>query len=292
MTRVVASIIWLALLTSASAQEIAISRSGSRPSQTASDEHFTGSVRVDPLFDATGSSRMIGSSVTFERGARTAWHTHPLGQVLVVTAGRGRVQRWDGLIDEIRQGDVVRIPPDVKHWHGATDSAMTHIALLEQINGRRVEWMERVSDTQYGAPVRAQGPSASAAPTEPTRAQQLIGDFSPKLVELTDNVLFGDVWARPELSPRDRSLVTVSALIAMGNREQLRSHLLRARENGVTQTELVETITHLALYAGWPNAITAITVAKEVCEAGSVIPYKRSVSISAAIAAGCCRRLG
>ena len=94
----------------------------------------------------------------------------------------------------------------------------------------------------------------------------MIGDFSPKLVELTDKVLFGDVWARPQLSPRDRSLVTVSALIAMNRPDQLRSHLARARDNGVTQEELVETITHLAFYAGWPNAMTAISVAKEVFE--------------------------
>jgi 4-carboxymuconolactone decarboxylase len=217
MTRLVVGIIWLALLTSVSAQEITISRSGSRPSQTPSDVQFTGSVRVDPLFDATGSSRMLGSSVTLERGARTAWHTHPLGQVLVVTAGRGRVQRWGEPIDEIRQGDVVRIPPNVKHWHGAApDRPMTHIALLEQLDGNRTEWMERVTDAQYDAPLRPQETPASPGTTEPTRAQQLIGDFSPKLVELTDNVLFGDVCARPQLSPRDRSLVTVSAPIAMG----------------------------------------------------------------------------
>ena len=92
----------------------------------------------------------------------------------------------------------------------------------------------------------------------------MIGDFSPKLVELTDNVLYGDVWERPELSKRDRSLVTVSALIAMNRPDQLRSHLARARDNGVTQDELIEAITHLAFYAGWPNAITAISVAKEV----------------------------
>jgi 4-carboxymuconolactone decarboxylase len=103
-------------------------------------------------------------------------------------------------------------------------------------------------------------------PSQPTPAQQLIGDFAPKLVELTDNVLFGDVWARADLSPRDRSLVTVSALIAMNRPDQLRSHLARACDNGVTQEELIETITHLAFYAGWPSAITAITVAKEVFE--------------------------
>ena len=123
------------------------------------------------------------------------------------------------------------------------------------------------------APAHAQG-SGSAAPAtpapgaavQPTPAQRLIGDFAPKLVELTDNVLFGDVWARPGLSQRDRSLVTVSALIAMNRPDQLRSHLARARDNGVTQEELVETITHLAFYAGWPSAITAISVAKDVFE--------------------------
>jgi len=118
------------------------------------------------------------------------------------------------------------------------------------------------------APAQAQSPpSATPAPAtgaQQTPAQRLIGDFSPKLVELTDNVLFGDVWARPGLSQRDRSLVTVSALIAMNRPDQLRSHLMRARQNGVTQDEVVETITHLAFYAGWPSAITAIGVAKDV----------------------------
>jgi 4-carboxymuconolactone decarboxylase len=109
-------------------------------------------------------------------------------------------------------------------------------------------------------------PSASTtgAKVQPTPAQKMFGDISPKLVELTDNVLFGDVWARPGLSRRDRSLVTVSALIAMNRPDQLRSHLAIARENGVTQHELVEAITHLAFYAGWPSAVTAISVAKEV----------------------------
>jgi 4-carboxymuconolactone decarboxylase len=130
--------------------------------------------------------------------------------------------------------------------------------------------MEKVSEEEYNMPVRKQAsssvPKAPAQSTQPTPAQRLIGDFSPKLVELTDNVLFGDVWARPQLSPRDRSLVTVSALIAMNRPDQLRSHLARARDNGVTQEELIETITHLAFYAGWPSAMTAITVAKEVFE--------------------------
>lgn len=248
---------------SADAQAIKITRRGSQPSRQGPPENFTGSVRVDPLFDANAPSRTSGGRVTFEPGARSAWHTHPLGQTLIVTAGTGWVQQWGGPIQEIRQGDVVWIPPGQKSWHGAAaTSGMTHIALQEHVDGKTVEWMEKVSDSQYVAPVRA-APGTSG---QPTPAQRLIGDFAPKLVELTDNVLFGDVWARPDLSPRDRSLVTVSALIAMNRPEQLRSHLVRARDNGVTQAEVIETITHLAFYAGWPSAITAISVAKEVFE--------------------------
>ena len=158
--------------------------------------------------------------------------------------------------------------PVWKHWHGASpNTAMTHIAIQEHLDGTVVEWLEKVSDAQYGAPVHAQESSVAPARSavvsaQPTPAQRLIGDFSPKLVELTDKVLFGDVWARPELSQRDRSLVTVSALIAMNRPDQLRSHLARARDNGVTQDELIEAITHLAFTPGWPNAITAISVAK------------------------------
>ena len=128
--------------------------------------------------------------------------------------------------------------------------------------------MEKVTDEQYGAPVRPR-PAAAAAPAaapagQPTPAQRIMGDFAPKLAQLTDDVLYADVWARPQLSPRDRSLVTISALIAMNRPDQLRSHLARARDNGVTEEEIVETITHLAFYAGWPSAVTAVTVAKEV----------------------------
>lgn len=116
-------------------------------------------------------------------------------------------------------------------------------------------------------PVHAQASSAgpaSSASAQPTPAQRLVGDIAPKLAELTDNILFGDVWSRPELSPRDRSLVTVSALIAMNRPDQLRGHLARARDNGVTQEELTEAITHLAFYAGWPSAFSAVAVAREV----------------------------
>ena len=113
-------------------------------------EYFTGTVRVDPLFNAPAPARVVGASVTFEPGARTAWHTHPLGQTLVVTAGCGRVQRWGGPIEEIRPGDVIWIPPAEKHWHGATlTTAMTHIAIQEKLEGKVVEWLEQVSGEQY-----------------------------------------------------------------------------------------------------------------------------------------------
>jgi 4-carboxymuconolactone decarboxylase len=245
---------------------IRIMRSGSQPSRQGPAENFTGSVRVDPLFQANAPARATGALVTFEPGARTAWHTHPLGQVLIVTAGTGRVQRWGDPVEEIRQGDVVWIPPGQKHWHGAaSNSSMAHIAIVEQLDGKAVEWMEKVSDAQYGAPLRAQGARTDAG-AKPRPSQGAIPDFAPKLAQLTDDVLYGDVWERPELSKRDRSLVTVAALLALNRPEQLRSHLVRARENGVTQEELVETITHLAFYCGWPNAVNAINVAKEVFE--------------------------
>ena len=256
--------------TPASAREskmIIITRRGSLPSRQGPAENFTGSVRVDPLFQASAPARASGAIVTFEPGARTAWHTHPLGQILIVTAGTGRVQRWGDPVDEIRQGDVVWIPPGEKHWHGAgPDTSMAHIAIVEALDGKSVDWMEKVTDEQYGSPLRAEGPAATAPGPRPRPSQAAMGDFAPKLAELTDDVLFGDVWERTQLSKRDRSLVTVSALIAMNRPDQLRGHLLRARENGVTLDELVETITHLAFYTGWPNAVTAIGVARELFE--------------------------
>jgi len=127
-----------------------IKRSGSQPSTKGSAEYFTGVVRVDPLFQANDPARAVGASVTFEPGSRTAWHTHPLGQILIVMAGWGLVQRWDGPLEEIRSGDVVWIPPDEKHWHGATaTTAMTHTAIQEQVDGKAADWMEKVSDEQY-----------------------------------------------------------------------------------------------------------------------------------------------
>ncbi len=245
-------------------ETIKIWRNASQPSRQGPAEHFTGSVRVDTLFQALAPARASSSLVTFEPGARTSWHTHPLGQVLIVTSGTGRVQAWGEPVEEIHQGDVVWIPPGQKHWHGAApNGSMAHIAIVEELNGKTVDWMEKVSDAQYGAPVDAQGASGDEG-LKPRPSQAAIGDFAPKLAQLTDDVLYGDVWERPELSKRDRSLVTVAALIALNRPEQLRSHLIMARKNGVTQEEIVETITHLAFYCGWPNAVNAIGVAKEV----------------------------
>jgi 4-carboxymuconolactone decarboxylase len=243
-------------------QSVEISRAGSRSSTAGPAANFTGEVRVEMAFAARDPGRTSGGYVTFSPGARSAWHTHPIVQVLVVTEGVGRVQEWGGPVNEMRKGDVIRIPAGVKHWHGAApDSAMTHLAITEQQDGKAVEWLEQVSDQQYLVAV------ASAAPSvrEPnTAAQKLFGDVAPKLADLTDKVLFDDVWARPGLSQRDRSLITVSALIALNRPEQLRSHMARARTNGLSEAELVETLTHLAFYAGWPNAINAATVAREV----------------------------
>lgn len=129
-----------------------IKRSGSQPSGKGPAEWFTGTVRIDPLFQAPTPARVTGSTVTFEPGARTAWHTHPLGQTLIVTFGRGWVQRDGGPIEEVQPGDVVWFPPGEKHWHGATPTmAMSHIAIQESLDGKVGDWREKVSDVQYHA---------------------------------------------------------------------------------------------------------------------------------------------
>ena len=134
-----------------------IKRSGTQPSSKGPTENFTGVVRIDPLFQAPEPARTLAASVTFEPGARTAWHTHPLGQTLTVTAGCGLVQSWGGPIERIRPGDVVWCPPGEKHWHGATaTTSMTHIAIVERLDGKAVVWMEQVSDEQYQAGARGE----------------------------------------------------------------------------------------------------------------------------------------
>jgi quercetin dioxygenase-like cupin family protein len=158
VTRRDAAALSLSLLAAAAARAdqpgamgaITVTSAASRPPSPGAATYFVGTARVQPLFPAADRSRVSGGSVTFEPGARTAWHSHPLGQVLIVTAGTGWVQSWGGPRQEIRQGDVVRIPPGVKHWHGAmAGTGMTHIAIQEQAGGRSVDWMEPVSDAQY-----------------------------------------------------------------------------------------------------------------------------------------------
>jgi len=138
------------MVAAATVVSLSIARAGTQPSQKAPAEYFTGSVRIDPLFQANDIRRASGSYVTFEPGARTAWHTHPLGQTLIVTAGVGRVQIEGGPVEEIRPGDVIWIPPGRRHWHGASPTtAMTHLAIQEHLNGKVVDWMEKVTDEQY-----------------------------------------------------------------------------------------------------------------------------------------------
>jgi quercetin dioxygenase-like cupin family protein len=127
-----------------------ITRIGTQPSSQGLPEFFSGTVRLDPLFQANDPARAFGANITFEPGARTAWHTHPLGQILIVTAGCGLAQCWGGPIEEIRPGDVIWFPPGEKHWHGATaTTAMTHIGIQEQLDGKAVNWLEKVSDEEY-----------------------------------------------------------------------------------------------------------------------------------------------
>ena len=170
-----ATLTTMALLASASteAQTMVITRGGSRAVRPGPAENFTGGVRVEMLFEAVDPSHASGGSVTFEPGARTAWHSHPRGQILIVTAGTGRVQRWGDPIEEIRAGDVVRIPAGQKHWHGASPQAsMTHIAITEHRDGTTVQWMEKVSDEQYNGSPRRQAPRAAAQPARASSQPQ------------------------------------------------------------------------------------------------------------------------
>ncbi len=129
-----------------------IKRTGTRPRNNGPESYFTGEVEIEPLLQAVAPARVVAASVTFAAGARTAWHTHPLGQTLIVTAGRGLAQREGGAIEEIGVGDVVWFPPGEKHWHGAApDSAMTHIAIQEAADGKTVDWLEHVTDAEYGS---------------------------------------------------------------------------------------------------------------------------------------------
>ncbi len=261
-------------------QAATITRAGSQPSQKGPAENFTGSVTVAPLFPASEAAPYSGGYVTFEAGARSNWHTHPAGQRLVVTAGVGRTAQWGGPVEEIKAGDVVWCPPGVKHWHGATPtSAMTHLALTGTRNNKNVEWMEKVTEEQYNMAAKQAGgaaQSAQSAQTAPTleitqpnvAGRRLSPDdvrsVAPALEAYTQGRLYGDVWKRPGLSPRDRSLVTVAALITRRETGALPYYINQALENGVQPREVSEMITHLAYYTGWGSAFGAVGAAKEV----------------------------
>ena len=265
-----------ALAASAGAQRtpgrdsMTISRQATRAGQPGPAATFTGTVRVTPLFDATPSSPVSGASVSFAPGARSAWHTHPRGQRLVVTAGTGRVQQWGGAAQELREGDVVWTPPGVKHWHGAApNTALTHIAVQEAVGGRNVDWLEQVTDAQYASaqystPTTPPTRRSSTMPDDSATSRGPYADIAPALDRFTQDVLFGQVWERPGLSKRDRSLITVATLVANYRTNELPFHLKRALENGVTRDELTELITHLAFYSGWPTANTAVEIARTV----------------------------
>jgi len=267
MIRFRATLTSLALLAASSldAQTLAITRGGARPVSPGSADNFTGAARIEMLFEAIDPSHASGGTVTFDPGARTAWHSHPRGQILIITAGTGRVQRWGDPIEEVRSGDVVRIPAGQKHWHGASPAAsMAHIAISEHRDGTVVQWMEKVSDEQYNSgpaqpPPPASAPQGTSRPSGPVQQR-----IAPGLATLTDDVLFGDVWRRPELSPRDRSLVTISVLIATGKPAQLTGHLGRALDNGVRPGEASGVLAHLAIYAGWPSAVSALEIYDQV----------------------------
>ena len=274
MTLMTAMLATMTLLTSAvtEAQTLTIARGGSRPVRQAPAENFTGVARVEMLFETLSPLQASAGSVTFEPAARTAWHSHPAGQILFVTAGTGRVQRWGDRIEEIRAGDVVRIPAGQKHWHGASPQvAMTHIAITEPREGINVQWMEKVTDEQYSAaPAGSEPQPSKPQPTAARPSGPVQQRLAPGLATLTDEVLFGDVWKRPELSPRDRSLVTISVLIATGRPAQLAGHLGRALDNGVQASEASGVLAHLAIYSGWPNAVSALDIYDQVYTARKV----------------------
>ena len=200
-----------------------IIRGGSQASSTGPVEYFTGNVRVQPLFAEQDTAAYGGAYVTFQPGARSAWHTHPAGQRLIVTEGVGLTQEWGGPVEEIRAGDVVWCPPGVKHWHGASPtSAMTHLALTGVREGRNVEWLEKVSDEQYGA---------DAEPVAEVRG----------------------------LTARQKSIATIAAFTAAGDLKRLEEALNDGLDAGLTVNEIKEILVQMYAYAGFPRSLNGIT---------------------------------
>jgi 4-carboxymuconolactone decarboxylase len=242
-----------------------VSPAGSRASIAGPASFFTGNVRITPLFEANDTAPITGGYVSFEPGARSAWHTHPAGQRLVVTSGSGLTQEWGKPVREIRTGDVVWCPPGVKHWHGASPtSAITHLALTGTVNGKNVDWMEKVSEEQYAMAKPALLPDAPS--------MEDVGRVAPMLESTATRLVHGDLWKRRQLAPRDRSIVTLAALIAGNQMVELPYHLKLALDNGVKPAEISEIITHLAFYSGWANATGAALVTKTIFDQRGIRP--------------------
>jgi 4-carboxymuconolactone decarboxylase len=199
-----------------------IVRAGSQPSSKGPAENFTGNVTVAPLFPANASAPYTGAYVTFEAGARSAWHTHPAGQRLVVTAGVGRTAEWGGRVQEIRAGDVIWCPPGVKHWHGASpNTAMTHLTLAGMVNNINVVWLEKVTDAQYNEGARTMNTTHA-------------------------------------LSAKQRGIIPIAAFTAVGDQERLRTALTEGLEAGLTVNEVKEILVQMYAYAGFPRSLSGI----------------------------------
>ncbi|MBH3426415.1 cupin domain-containing carboxymuconolactone decarboxylase family protein [Pseudomonas alkylphenolica] len=216
-----------------------ISRAGSQAAVAGPADYFTGNVRVDPLFTATDEVNASGAYVSFEPGARSAWHTHPAGQRLVVTSGVGLVQEWGKPIQHIRPGDVITCPPGVKHWHGAApDSAMTHLAVTGSVDGKNVHWLEKVTDAQY---------NAQGSPAE------LDGPVSQPISET--------------LSSKQQAIPLIAAAMATSNMPGLNAALNRGLDAGLTISEAKEILVQLYAYSGFPRSLSALGELMKVVEA-------------------------
>jgi quercetin dioxygenase-like cupin family protein len=214
-----------------------ISRAGSQASVAGPAEYFNGQVRVDPLFSATGEINASGAYVTFEPGARSAWHTHPAGQRLVVVSGVGLTQEWGKPVQEIHPGDVIVCPPGVKHWHGAAPaSAMTHLAVTGAVDGKNVQWLEKVTDAQYG-----------------TR-----GAIAPQTVAQP---------ASETLSARQQAIPLIAAAMATSNIPRLNTALNQGLDAGLTVSEAKEILVQLYAYSGFPRSLNALGELMKVLEA-------------------------
>ncbi len=235
-------------------------------------QYFIGNSWLNPLTGAQAPIAM--ANVTFEPGARNHWHIHHAskggGQMLICTAGEGWYQAFGEAPVSLKPGMVISIPAGVKHWHGAkAGSWFSHISVEVPGENGRNEWLEPVTDEEYAKLPPSDAPTAAARLTEPetvTAGRDALGDFAPKFAQLNDEVLFGQVWSRQDkLSKRDRSLITVAALMASGVLDSsLEHHIARAKNNGVAAEEMAEALTQLGFYAGWPKAWAAFRMAKKI----------------------------